>query len=255
MSARSLAVLVLFSVAADAQPPALLHFDSASIRPVPGSGGFNWGDYKTIDGLTSGERLSDGTLLLSLVSMRTLLKLAYPEILDDQFLKAPGWIRTKGFELIAKAPPGTPADDVRRMIQSLLIERFHLAVHREFKNQKKATLIVAKGGVKLRPADGTADAQCHEKATGWSVQLIQWTCENVTMAFLAETLSVFDATGLHGSYDLAFRWQRPGWGVDGGTVGDPQKAMSYGLEKALGLKLETRGQSIPVIVIDHLNSH
>jgi uncharacterized protein (TIGR03435 family) len=159
--------------------------------------------------------------------------------------------------LIAQAPPGSGADKVRMMIQSLLMEQLHLAVHRVSKNLKMATLIVARGGVKLQAAAGTAGAQCQQKVTGWNAQVIQWTCENVTMEFLARTLSVFDATGLDGSYDLSFQWVRPGSG--GGengedTVGDSQKALSYGLKKALGLTLETRKQSIPVVVVDHLDS-
>ncbi len=266
MDARSLAVLVLFSVAADAQPPAALHFESASIRPLSGSGGFIWGDYQAIDGLMTGKRLPDGTLVLRLVSMKMLLKLAYPEILDDRFLKAPGWIRTKGFELIAKAPPGTPADDVRMMIQSLLVERLHLAVHRETKNLEIVTLNTAKGGVKLQPAAGTGDAQCEMKADGNGIdlpQLRQWTCQNVTMGFLARSLSVSDSTGLQGAYDLGFQWMSPTMKYerqDGNVARFAQQAqdrmaMSMALEKELGLKLETRKQPTPVIVIDHLDSH
>jgi uncharacterized protein (TIGR03435 family) len=242
-------------VAADAQPVAPLHFESASIRPVLTNGSFSLGDHNAINSLMSGERLSDGTLVLRSVGIVTLLTLAFPgEGLEDRFRPSQKWIGKQHFELIAKAPPGSGADKVRMMIQSLLVERLHLAVHRELRNQSVATLIVAKGGVKLRPAAGTADAQCKAKTAGWDVQLIQWTCEDVTMAFLSRSLSVFDGTGLDGSYDLSFQWVSPG--IMGGeyTVGNGQKALSYGLEKALGLKLETRRQSIPVIFVDHLDS-
>jgi uncharacterized protein (TIGR03435 family) len=255
-SARALAVLLLFSAAADAQLAAPLHFESASIRPVPAGGDFGWSDSRTIESLMTGERLSDGTLLLHSVGVATLLTLAFPgERLEDRFLDIRRWISKKErFELIAQTPPGSGADKVRLMIQSVLIEQLHLAVHRESKNLKTATLIVAKGGAKLLPATGTADGQCEEKTDNRGATLHHWTCENVTMEFFAQRLSVFDATGLDGTYDLAFHWQSPIVGGDGEPVGDPQKAMSHGLEKALGLKLETRTQSIPVVVVDHLDS-
>lgn len=264
IAAHSFAVLVLFSAAAGAQPAAALRFESASIRFVPDSDKIPFADHfrdasKAID-LMAGKRLSDGTLNLGSVSMRTLLMLAFPtEKVEDRFLEPRRWIGKPPLELIAKAPPGTPADDVRMMIQTLLVERLHLAVHREPKKLEVATLIIAKGGVKLRPAAGSADAQCEKQEDNG---IHQWTCENVTMKFLARMLAVLertgidnlydDATGLDGSYDLSFKWVPPN--VSLGDAGDRVKALSYGLKKALGLKLETRRQSVPVVVVDHLDS-
>ena len=41
----------------------------------------------------------------------------------------PSWLETNRFEIIAKAPPTTPKDTVKLMLQSLLAERFNLVVH------------------------------------------------------------------------------------------------------------------------------
>src|SRR5436305_2075328 len=69
------------------------------------------------------------------------------------------------FDILAKAPAGTPDDPpemtsaaavrwpkVRQMLQTLLAERFRLAVHREAKDMPVYALVVAKNGPKLKEA-------------------------------------------------------------------------------------------------------
>ena len=56
------------------------------------------------------------------------------------------------FDIVANAPgEGTPTgDDVRRMLQTLLADRFQLKLHRETKERPVYALVVAKNGPKLK---------------------------------------------------------------------------------------------------------
>ena len=56
------------------------------------------------------------------------------------------------YDIVARLPNGDSKDEIPAMLQSLLQDRFKLAVHRETKNQPVLALVVAKGGPKLQPA-------------------------------------------------------------------------------------------------------
>ncbi len=66
---------------------------------------------------------------------------------------APNWLgsglNSPRFDIHATLPAGGTTDQVPEMLQSLLVERFMLAYHRENKEQSVFALIVAKGGSKL----------------------------------------------------------------------------------------------------------
>jgi uncharacterized protein (TIGR03435 family) len=119
------------------------------------------------------------------------------------------------------------------MIQALLVDRLHFAVHRELKNLEVLSLVTAKSGLKLRLSAGTADPQCRFTGRGDPTDsmpsLRQWTCQNVTMEFLARSLSVVDSTGLQGSYDVAFQWMSPNINYGSQLTGEIADARVAGL--------------------------
>lgn len=47
-------------------------------------------------------------------------------------ISGPAWIQTTGFNIEAKLPPAAAKEQIKPMLQTLLAERFHLAVHRVF---------------------------------------------------------------------------------------------------------------------------
>jgi uncharacterized protein (TIGR03435 family) len=197
-----------------------------------------------------------GSVTLRYVTMRALITLAYKEaIRGDWVMGGPGWLDSDYFDLIGKAPPGTPMDAERLMIQAVLAERFHLAVHREQKPMPVFVLTVGKGAPKFKPATGSEDSGCDGAR---SVQgLTHSVCQNVTMAQLAKELPdmdparldryVLDLTGISGSYDFQLDWS-PRRSSDAG----PGLTIFDALDK-LGLKLEERRQPMTVIVVDHVD--
>ena len=202
-----------------------------------------------------GTILRGGQLSVRNVPMKELIAQAYKA---GDVTGGPGWLDSDRFDIIAKAPPNTPEDRLRLMLQTLLTERFKLAIHREQKTMTIYALVAAKRGFKLQAAAGSGQPKC---VPGQGVEGLNHTvCTNFTMTDLAAWLPtriapsfidrpVVDLTGLKGTYDFRLDWvPRPLAAsdvADGATVFDA-------LDKQLGLKLEERKQPMPVIVIDHI---
>src|SRR5438477_3131690 len=68
-----------------------------------------------------------GRLIMRNVPMKVMIMFAY-HVRPEAVTKAPGWIESDRYDVVAKATPGTPPDDIRRMVQALLAERFKLVV-------------------------------------------------------------------------------------------------------------------------------
>ena len=170
----------------------------------------------------------------------------------------PSWLDSERFDIIAKAPPNTPEDTLRLMLQRLLEDRFQLMIHREQRPMMVYALIAARGASRLQHAAGSGQPGCHR---GQGAESLNHTvCTNLTMADLASLLStriapsfielpVIDHTGLRGSYDIRLDWvPRQLADSDAGAGATIFEA----LDKQLGLKLEKRKEPRPVIVIDHI---
>ncbi len=67
-------------------------------------------------------------------------------------ISGPPWLESEYFSVTATMPPSTTVPEFRQMIANLLIERFHLAFHRERKDSDGYELLVAKGGPKIKPS-------------------------------------------------------------------------------------------------------
>jgi len=154
------------------------------------------------------------------------------------------------------------------MMQSLLADRFKLAVHREMREKPVYALVVAKNGPKLTPAkQGEAQAiqAKHSDAVGVpggsGVFLRGQTNGHIdiygaTTGTLALLLSgpagrpVVDKTGLTGLYDMHLDMGQAGLAADGSTAPGPSVFSS--LQDQLGLKLEPQKQQVEYLVIDHI---
>ena len=111
-------------------------------------------------GLKGGPGSTDpGRIQFGRTTMLDLLTAAYGVELDQ--ISGPPWIRDfmgpNIYEVIAMMPPGTTKEQYRLMLQSLLAERFHLAVHHETKDFPGYELVVAPGGIKMTPAPTTPE--------------------------------------------------------------------------------------------------
>jgi uncharacterized protein (TIGR03435 family) len=171
------------------------------------------------------------------------------------------------------------------MLQSLLKDRFKLQLHNEDRQVSGYALVALKPKLK-KAADPAARPNCTEGpgpdgkdpriANPDASRLV--TCLNSTLAefgaYLKQTAGGYlgnypapvDATGIEGRYDITVNFSVAGMvnggGRGGGAAGpvggdaaaEPSMAISLfdALDKQLGLKLESRKVTAPVLVIDHV---
>src|ERR1700716_3749159 len=143
------------------------------------------------------------------------------------------------------------------MLQTLLEDRFKLALHRETKVLPIYALVVGKNGPKLHQAEGEGGLRISMGPKGRKLT------GNVSIARLADTLSnfmdrpVLDMTELKGNFDIDLDWKPdenqpgpfggggirpPDGGGEGRAAPDSADAPSIftAVQEKLGLRLEGR---------------
>ena len=223
-------------------------FDVASIkRSAPDNPNGSIFEYQTGGGL----RVLNGTL-------RGLIESAY-DVRDFQVAGGPGWLTTDRYDVLARSQPGGPAvsraDDMkatRLKLQSLLAERFGLAVHRETRELQEYMLVADRKGVKLR-ADGPLPDGAAAR-TGMESDCGFMRATRATMANMVFTLSrrlrrpVLDRTRLAGTYTFELDWSSDVVPCPNAPADGP--SLFTALQEKLGLKLESIKGPVETIVVD-----
>lgn len=195
-------------------------------------------------------------------TLRELIILAY-SVHDFQVTGGPGWIDSDRYNIDTKSqgPPSFNPEFVTlqyRRLQTLLRDRFNLAIHRETKELPVYDLTVAKGGPKLQtpkctqrePGDFTVAPGKFCGMIGGSLASGRLQASSTTMANLAHFLSsmlnrtVVDKTNITGEFDLELTYS-PGAAVD-----DPRPDIFTAMPEQIGLKLESAKAPVEVLVID-----
>ncbi len=189
-------------------------------------------------------------------------------------LRAPDWMwhTESGFQIAAKVPPGATEAQFQEMLKNLLIERFHLTVHRETKPVPAYSLVVGKGGPKLKPHVVPKDAPPLDPATDvpngsgrpWSWTPVErhyrLSAQNWPIGDFAGFLKtviqqpVSDETGLAERYDIVFNYAPPNWPA--ATTNDDDTSglapdVTRAVQDQLGLKLVEKQQPREFVVVDH----
>jgi uncharacterized protein (TIGR03435 family) len=185
--------------------------------------------------------VSHGKLSIEAAELRQIVGLAYA-IQRVRVQGGPVWADSDQFDIVAKAEnPDTTRDEIRSMLQTLLAERFKLVVHRETKQVSGYTLVLGKGGSKLKEAapDKKSGFSNTVTPTGEQLTVVEASPLRILVNMLANTLGgpVVDKTGLDKLYDYTFQWP------------SPDSSLSTSLDQ-LGLKLETRREPVEVLVMD-----
>jgi uncharacterized protein (TIGR03435 family) len=186
------------------------------------------------------------------VSLKILISMAYR--FDSRLIQGgPSWLDEQAYDLSAKLPPGVPKDRVPAMLQTLLEERFKLAVHREMKEQRVYFLVVGKNGPRLKKAE-TPEENDPQQVRGDHMPVAmlpgRLVARGITVGTLAGVLAhitgiqVTDHTELSGLFDIDLRWT-PDNSSDGGA------SIFTALQEQLGLKLETGKGPVETLLVDH----
>jgi len=182
-------------------------------------------------------------------------------------------------DALAKLSQDQRALAEQQMLQALLADRFQVTVHRETKELPIYTLVIAKGGPKLReakPGDTYPSGFTYPDGThAGAGQMMggqldgKMTAQGVPIAMLVLSLTqmlghpVSDKTELKGVYDFKLRFTpddrlQPPPAMPPNLWPPPPPANSNApslfdaLQEQLGLKLESGKGPVEVLVIDHV---
>ncbi|HEV8148032.1 MAG TPA: TIGR03435 family protein [Bryobacteraceae bacterium] len=233
-------LLLLVCGLAFGQPPAPA-FEVATIKPShEGEGHSSW-------------HSRPGYLVMKNLSFKVLTGVAY-SLPADRVLGGPKWTESDRFDIEARAigPAGDP--ELLRMLQSLLADRFHLAIHRETKTAAGYALVLAKDALKIRPDEGEGGSSSNGSRGKWIAKRVSM---DKLATFLNRTLGmpVVNSTDLQGAFTFTLEWApEPTRSVESPDKLLPDAptgpSLFTALQTTLGLKLESRKVPIEVLVID-----
>ncbi len=235
---------------AQSRDVSLVSFEVASVKPsAPNIRGY------------SIQTPAGGRVVVRNAPLLTVIATAYNvEYQPFRLTGVPGWVKSERFDIEAKAhDPKASKEDLRRMLQSLLAERFGLASHRETRDLPMYSLVVVKAGPRLSPPEHTTGGHGVDFRDG-GTRLIG---RNATMADLAEALSfrverpVIDNTGVPGGFDFKLEFVPDPlvarFGEDHPIEADPDGVpLLTALPDQLGLKLEASRGPVELIVVDRI---
>jgi uncharacterized protein (TIGR03435 family) len=194
-------------------------------------------------------------------TLTSLLAQAYG-ISGDQ-ISGPDWMGSQFYSITANFPAETTREQFQLMLQNLLTERMHLAVHHETTTIQAYDLVIAKGGPKLKepaPADpsrpgymgggqfGPDGATLTYPNSPLRVFLMNLSMRLRSDASAGVTQSIVrvnDKTGLTGTYNITLHY------IPARMTDVPGPDIFAALETQLGLKLEPVKMQIDMVVVDH----
>jgi len=216
-------------------------------------------------------------------TLKTLMRYAY-RVRDWQIEGGPGWIETELWDVEGRAnaegggaaskPVDKSAQHARlmSMLQTLLEDRFKMAIQRQTRQSPAYNLLVAKGGPKVEPGDGH-----YSRAGVETTNPPTWTPQHgsimsrgartwesiegraVPMSQLISTLlsysdrPIIDCTNLKGPYTFKIQWslEDPGEGISPAGRRGSAFAPSFftAMQEQLGLRLEPTKAPVDFIII------
>jgi len=196
---------------------------------------------------------------------------------QNQISGVPEWASQDNFAIDAKVPeeelpdwqnPDQRPAMLRAMMQSLLVDRCKIVVHREVKEEPVYSLVVGKNGPKFKPTNPDEEHEGVKLPFGgiMSPGPNGMTLYAAPITSLAAIMSSFgrmgagrpiqDKTGLTGLYDIVLtRGQvtvdRPP-PQDSSAASDPRGNSAAAMAESLGLKLESDKGRVETLVVDHI---
>jgi uncharacterized protein (TIGR03435 family) len=221
-------------------------FDVVSVRPCRQAAGPDYNNQLTYS--PAGLRARNATL-------KRLIAEAYGVQLNQ--ISGPNWLDQNEYDIDARVTGAFTRKQIAGMLQSVLAERFKLAQHTEMREMRVYELTVGNTGLKIQPV-GAGDAVAPHAGFHFRGDMRQFADllalqfsipapENPSQPSRASAggsqIPVIDKTGLTGIFDVNVD-MHPELGTDMFT------SWQWALEDQLGLKIESRTESVAVLVVD-----
>jgi len=214
------------------------------------------------------------------VTLITLITTAYG-VPEANVSGGPDWMRSslETFQIEAKAEAYSTVtkDQLREMLQTLLMDRFKLRIRRDTKQGRGYVLGVSQNGSQLRPASGDEDLYLEQNGRRNQFNLLlggQLSIKGqATLRTFADYLSVApilglnhveDRTALSGMYEFSLTLnmippELPGRGGVRGADSTGQSSprvewdpsIAKAIESQLGLSLVSQTVQEPVLIVEH----
>lgn len=230
-------------------PAAAPAFEVASIRP-------HQGPLHVMRGFSSaGSRLT-----LEGYSRMQLILEAY-DLKDYQV----SWASGAGlqdnvyYDIVAKAEGNAAPtkSEFRRMLQTMLVQRFNLKFHPETKEMPVYALTVGRNGLKFKKSvpDGSEVGLFGVHGRNQTIAMPRESMESlahdIPNTFMVDR-PVIDRTGLTGTYDIKLE-ATPEFRI-GGNPQPEDISVFTAVQEQLGLKLEAAKAVVQILVIDHIEN-
>jgi uncharacterized protein (TIGR03435 family) len=252
-----LILVTAVALSAAAQAPTPPTFDVASVKINK--------DFNSANRATWASRITavPGSLTMRNVNMTMIVAWAYH--VQRPQVSGPSSMDSQRYDIAAKADHPAKDDEMRLMLQSLLVERFTCKSHRVTKDVEALALVLPKQGThKMTPSEvAEGEAQGTHNQDGSD------TVKGATLSNLMDELSrdlelpVVDMTGLHGRFDFTVNIQkyltemRSRYANESNVPPEAMLRMNL-LENIvageLGLRVETRKAPVEFIVIDSVET-
>ena len=237
--------LIVLAVCAAFGQQSAAQFEVASVKRAEGGGPA--GD------IPRNMESSPGRFAMRNVPLRYCLEWAYS--LQDYEIVGPEWIKAdERYDIFAKAPGPASDEEMRPMLQALLLERFRMKVHRERREMVAYVLLPGKGPAKVKETAADSQPALAPDPNG-GVLFRHFPITRLTF-LLTRRMDhpVLDQTGLKGIYDYTL--DISGLSEFSGTASPDPNGVSIfmAIQQDLGLKLELRKQQpIDILAIDSVS--
>jgi uncharacterized protein (TIGR03435 family) len=209
------------------------------------------------------------------LTLKEMIALGW-QVQPFQISGGPAWLDSTRYDVTAKREGKRQPAEVPLMIQSLLKDRFQLAIHRETRELPIYALVVARKDGKLGPRlteskDGSCTPPDPSKPPpapptlwcGWaeggprgqraaSIRISDW------VPSLSRLLgrTVVDKTGLTGKFDINVEWtsdealQPPPGGLAPTPSDTAGPSIVTAFQEQLGLRIESQKGPVEILVVD-----
>jgi uncharacterized protein (TIGR03435 family) len=253
MRAITLALaLPILALSQNTPPPA---FDVASIRPSQssegrGGEGRGGGGPRGLAFLAPPIRVSPDGVTMRNAPLKGIIAWAYG--VKEFQVSGPDWLATQRFDIAAKASAKASEDNLRVMAETLLADRFKVAVHRTTKETQAYVLVQGKGGAKLVESTSEGESDIQPDPAKMQITISRTPLSQLTdLLYMMLRTPVVDETGLTGKYDLKINIAKYASMDNGGGPVDPLGIIMTALQEEMGLKLESRKVTLDMVIVDH----
>lgn len=214
--------------------------------------------------------LPSGEFRVSNTTLGAMIPYVY-RVRDDQVQGVDGWMQRDRFDIIARPGTNTDRDQVLRMAQSLLEERFRLVLRRDQREENTYVLTVARADGKLGSGLQRADENdCIARLKAGEIMLPKRStvplppnasraagrCKSIEAlgADLARTFrtTVTDKSGLSGLWDYEYIFEKtmaPATPRDPVSPSEVLPSVFGALQEQLGLRLEQQRGVVERLVV------